>query len=648
MRLRWEHAYPVSPLEVPDQRTRPAASSLAALPAVELFVERARAADPAFRLSESNVATVAELCVGLDGLPLALEVAAAHVRALPVKAILRRLGGGVALQAPRDAPDRHRSLHAVVAWSYDLLGEQERALFARMAVFAGGCTLEAAEAICHEGIGPVGVLDLLGRLVDKSLLVVEAQPSIRYRMLEPLRLFAAERLIERDEAEQVRARHATFFLALAEEADLEVRPAHVEAEIEPEEIDWPHAPQKLAPSEQARSESARPEEPASLERVECELDNVRAALWWAVEGGQRDVGLRLAAALGEFWLMRGYLSEGRMWLQRVLDEMATDGPPAATPARTWALHAAGLLARSQGDNEAATRFHHESLTLARRQHDTRATARSLQSLGVLAFRRGEHERSEALYGKSLNLFRQLGDTRSVAYVLGIWGKLALEQGDLARAAQVQEESHALMKAVGDRLGAAWSLNMLGDLAWCSGDHERAAALYSESLVLRQKLGDKRGIAACLCNLGRVALRNGDAAAATGLFRDSLGLFVQIGVPRGIAFCLEGIACLAEATAQPRQAALLLGAAESLLKEAGIREEATDRILRERTVAATKKSLSEPSFTATWVRGRAMRVHEATAYALALIDARLASDAKEQEIAGSDGQTARPSWLAPLR
>ena len=460
LRCSGEHEYPVAPLAVPDPSAP--AEGLAGYEAVRLFVERARAVQPDFEATGAAAQAVAEICRRLDGLPLAIELAAARVRLLGPQALLARLGRRLALltAGPRDLPARQQTLRATLEWSHALLTAGEQVLFARLAVFAGGCTLEAAEAVCNaDGDLPIDVLDGVESLVAKSLLrEVGAGGEPRVGMLETVHEYAGERLAASGAAGALRRRHARYFLGLAEQAE-------------------PH----LGGGDQA----------AWLKRLQADHDNLRAALGWSL-AGEPEVGLRLAGALWRFWEICGYFTEGRGWLEQAL--AGSGGAPAL---RAKALTGASTMAFCQGDYQQATALHGQALLLFRRLGDARGVAFSLNNLGVQALHQGDLRRAARRYTKALALAREAGDRRLTGYALHNQGELARLAGDYGRAVSLAEESAALFQAVGDQWAAAATRCTLGVAAQGQGDHGRAAREFQDALRVFYALGDRWWAAECL-------------------------------------------------------------------------------------------------------------------------------------------------------
>jgi predicted ATPase/class 3 adenylate cyclase len=536
--------YPVPPLSVPDPRRPPPPEHLTHYDAVRLFIERAKAVKPDFEVTDENAPAVAEICARLDGLPLAVELAAARVKLLPPKAMLGRLGSRMKLLTggARDLPERQRTLRGAIEWSHDLLDEGEKKLFARLSVFAGGRTLEAVEAVCDaEGDLPVESLEGVSSLLDKSLLRQEEGPEgePRFVMLETIHEYARERLEESGEAETIKRAHAEYFLELAEKAEIEDTAAA--------SSEW-------------------------LERLETEHDNFRVALSWALEHGEAETALRLAGALGEFWLMRGHLSEGASWLQSTLRH--GDGIPA--PVRAKALDMAGTIENY----------------------------------------RGEHERAQSLLEESAALYRATGDKRGLARAVNSLGHTAADLGDWGRAEALYRESMELGGELGERERVYAALNNLGWAALCQEDYERAAELCRESRSLAESMGRMDLLRHGGPNLGWVSLGQGDHAEAAVLFKEALAFFREVGDQVNIAEVLEGFAGVAGAQGEGERAARLYGIADSLRETIGAPLLPGDRPRYERQLKAARSLVDEAVWEAAWEEGRAMTLDEAVSYALA--------------------------------
>jgi non-specific serine/threonine protein kinase len=675
-----ESAFGVPSLSVPDPRRVPSVevdleSDLIPYEGVRLFIDRAVAVQPNFEMTNANAPAVAQICYRLDGIPLAIELAAARVKALSVEQIAARLDDRFRLLTggSRTALPRHQTLQALIDWSHDLLSEVERVLLHRLSVFAGGWTLEAAETVCAgDSIPADDVMDLLTRLVDKSLVLVEERNGeARYRMLDMIRQYAREKLLESGEAARVRARHLGFFLKLAEEAESELRGAKQRM--------W-------------------------LNRLEAEHDNLRAALGWTQGGGETELGLWLAGALFWFWLLRGNANEGRTWLEGML---SLAGESERGQARAKALRAAGSLAVGQGDLVAGRSRLDESLATFRELGDQQGAADALHGLGRAAYFQGDYAAARSLLEESLSMsqaagyewgsaqalnglgmvilvqgdyaqarphfedsvakFRELGDKWSLSYSLTALGEEALRRGDYATARSVLEEglavfqelgsksgiamslselgwlalsqgdylaarsrleeSLALRRELGKRSGIATALNLLGAVAVHQGNYQQAKTLIEKSLALRKDMGSKSGIAWSLLNLGHLAKHQGEYEQAAALFEESLNLFLELGNKIDVAECLEGLAGVAAAERQAEggrhaakdgkvdRAARLFGAAEALREIASSPLPPYRRADYDRDLAAARAQLGEEAFAAAWAEGRAMTMEQAIAYAL---------------------------------
>ena len=497
LHLRWERHWPVPPLELPALDGRPAVDTLASSPAVALFVERAQAVSPDFALHASNASTVAQICIRLDGLPLAVELAAARVKVLSPALILARLERRLDLagQDAQDCPPRHRTLRAAIAWSYDLLNDGLQTVFRRLSVFVGGCTVDAAMAICLPGAGTEGercILDALASLIDKQLVRHEVQPdgTSRYRMLETIREYAQEQLAASGEANDVRRIHATYYLAITQEAAEDQSPR---ANVLANGLDW-------------------------------ELDNIRATLRWSLEAGDIALGLRLIELLTGRWAMLGLHREGREWLASLLART-----PELTPERAGGLIAAAYLALRQGDYGVATALLDEALTLVTPLGDARLGARIWMYQGMIAHALGEPSRAMALYQEGLGLLRAAGEKRGMTGLLRNLADLAYEQRALERARALYEETLALARGAHNEHDEAYALRGLAHVARVMGDLRRATDLYSESLLLCRRMEDRRCITFCIEGLACVASRAGVAERATVLFGSAQSLRDTIGV-----------------------------------------------------------------------------------------------------------------------
>ncbi|HET7037368.1 MAG TPA: helix-turn-helix domain-containing protein [Thermomicrobiaceae bacterium] len=477
LRLRAEQEYPVEPLPLPELRHVPSADEVAAAPAAQLFVARARASAPGFSLTDDNAPSVAAICHQLDGLPLALELAAAWVKLLPPSALLARLDRTLATGWTRDVPDRQKTMHATLDWSYDLLSAGEQALLRRLAVFAGSFTLEAAEAV---GAGDDS-LQLLGGLVEQSLIRARDQgDAIRYTMLETVRQYGLERLAEAGELEEARQRHAAWYLAFVEPTRALLRG--------PEQIAW-------------------------LDQLEVELDNLRAAMGWGFEHGEPELGTRLAAGLDRFWQYHPRVREGRSWLERGL----TGEAPLEPALRARALALSGWLARFQADFAASAARLTEALDLFRASEDRAGATDPRDALGDLAYFQDDYARARALHEENLAARHALGDAWGVAMSLNSLGWIAFSSGDFPTARTLLQASLSGFRPTGDRRSVAMALDGLGRVALAVHDAATSLALHRESVELFQALGSAIDSGLAVEGIAAALAHRGDGESAARLF-----------------------------------------------------------------------------------------------------------------------------------
>ena len=576
-----ELIWPVPSLSAPGVQQSPTVEELEAYESARLFADRASRRHPGFELTPENARAVAQVCARLEGIPLALELAAARVGILSAGQISERLGNSLKLLTGgyRTANHRHQTLRATLDWSYELLGEPEQALFGRLSAFAGGFTLEAAESV-GAGVDIEGedVLELLSLLVDKSLVVAEEswESGARYRLLEPVRQYAREKLEESGEAEAIGRRHAEFFLTFAEEAEPELNG--------PRQAEW-------------------------LDRLETEHDNLRAALSSALGRGM-DLGPRMAGALCLFWYTRGYLSEGRTYLEAVAK---SDKIPATLRAK--ALDGLGWIAEPQGDYERARVAYEESLRLYRSSNDKMGVANVLGDLGSLALDRGDLEQASSLLEESLTLHRELGSREDVIGILDGLGVLASAQGDREQSISFFNEALTLSRGTGNVRRTAASLGNLGITMLVHGDPEAATALLEESLELYREIGDSSSIAIGLMYSALAALTQDDHERVQALGEESLTLLQRAEDRQHIADCLEIMAGGFGAQGMAQKAARLWGAAEALREEIGVPLQPEDRKLLDPFLAAARSSLGEVAWQATLAEGRVMMPEQAIEYSL---------------------------------
>ena len=491
-----EVAWPVPSLSLPDLRRLPDIESLTRYESARLFVERAAAVKPSFALTAQNAPSVAQICYRLDGIPLALELAAARAKVLPVEEIANRLDDCFRLLSAgsRTAMPRHRTLHATMDWSHELLPEEEQILFRRLSVFAGGFTLDAAESVCAgEGLERDAVLDLLSHLVDKSLVRMrEESGEARYRLLETIRQYGREKLSESGEAEKFRERHAGYYLALAEAAEPELKGAW--------QVAW-------------------------LERFEQEHDNLRAAISWSLERSNLQDAARLGWALWLFWWIRGHFAEGR----RPMDQALLGEGNAAMPAsaRAQALYVAGTMACGQGDHRSAEPLLDESATLFRELGDRRGVAYALGSAAVLAITQERYERGIVYSEEATDLFLEVGDKWGAAPMLGCSAVGWLNRGEHGRAKSLAERGLALCRETGDKHGTSIALNTLAGVAQAERNYERARDLFEEGLTVSAELGNQADVVHCLAGLASIAAAEGTIVRAACLWGAAEALFEKI-------------------------------------------------------------------------------------------------------------------------
>jgi len=571
-----EHEFPVPPLGIPDSPAISSIDILSQFPAVALFVQRAVAVKPDFELNRENARAVTEICARLDGLPLAIELAAARVKVLSPSSMLTRLASRLQLLTggSRDMPQRQQTLRAAIDWSYDLLSPAEQKLFRRLSVFGGGCTLEGAEAVCDaKGDLNLDLLDAMSSLVDKSLAlqVEQVKGESRFAMLETIREYALEKLDASGEQALTKRAHAAYCLVMAEEEAKE--------EIGPE---W-------------------------LERFELEHNNFRAALEWLTETGDADWGLRLGTALFRFWESREYLAEGRNHLGRLLN---LAGSAAPTKARMRALFAAGVLAGEQGDYPAAGALVHQSQDVAHHLGDKTGVAVSQNALAIYARDRGDVVVARVLSEASLELWREIGDQRAVAQALSNLANVVKLQGDYDRARSLYAECLALFHGLGDRTGVAWSMNYQGDVARDQADSATAQILYEQALAIFRELGDRWAIAGTLADLGSLARAQGNYATAHTLYGESIKLFQEMNHKRGIARLLECFACSAAAQLAPERSLRLAGAAAALRQNIGAPLTPAEQAKVEAALEPARQALTNSVGVTVWLEGWALPVEKA--------------------------------------
>jgi predicted ATPase len=582
-----ENEFPVPPLALPEQSVS-TVEVLSQSPAVALFVQRAVAAKPDFQLTPENATAVAEICARLDGLPLAIELAAARVKVLSPTAMRTRLSSRLQLLTggARDMPQRHQTLRAAMDWSYDLLTPTEQKLFRRLSVFVGGSTLEGAEAVC-DAKGDLGldVLDGMESMVDKSLAQRDEQSDgePRFVMLETIREYALEKLEGSGEKALTKRAHAAYCLVLAEERATE--------QVGTVSADW-------------------------LAHYGVEHDNFRAAVEWLTETEDAEWGLRLGGALFRYWEMREYLAEGRARLDKLLKIAGAQAP---TKARSRALFAAGVLGVEQGDYAAAEALIRESMEISRQLGNAQGAAVCLNALAVSARDRGDIPSARSLFEESLTVWREVGDPKAVASAVSNLANIVRLQGDNTRARSLYAECLSIFSGLGDRAGVAWSMNYQGDVARDQGDPAAARALYEESLEIFRELGDRWGIAGTLADLGNLASDQGNYSMAQDLYRQSIRIFQELEHKRGIARLLECFACSAAVQLEAQRSLRLAGAAAALRQNIGAPLTPAEHAKLEASLHTARQALGSTGGGTAWSEGWALPVEKAIEEVLMLGD-----------------------------
>ena len=551
--------------------------------AVELFVQRAAAVWPDFAMASETALAIQGICSRLDGLPLAIELAAARTKVLSPSAILDRLQSRLQLLTggALDLPERQHTLRNTIDWSHGLLNEAERKLFRRLSVFVGGCTLEAAEAVCNTSrdLG-IDLFEGLSSLVGQNLVqrVDRAEAEPRFAMLETIREYALERLADSGEQSATQRAHAAYFLVLAEEGNPE-----------------------LSPADRARW----------LAQCDVEIDNFRFALDWLFQTLDLNWGLRLCVALFRFWDMREHLTEGRARLETVLRLAGAERPKE----RARVSHFLGALATAQGDYPAAESFLELSLSLYEELGDQSGIAVSLNALAVSARDRGDYSAAQSNFERSLACWRLLPDRLAIARCLHNLANVVKVRGDYPRARWALREATDIFEELGDRTGAAWSINQQGDLARAQGDLSAARGLYQRALSAFREAGDPWGSARSLTDLGYIDCEQGDHLAAHAAYTEALEIFAGLGHRRGMARALEGSACLALAKGCAARALMLAAAAAHLRQLISAPLPQAEQLRLDRTLLPAWKLLSEPEAKGAWAEGSAMSLEKAVEYSL---------------------------------
>ncbi len=546
LRVYGEQEFPVAPLAQDS--------------AVELFVQRAAAVWPDFAMTPEDAPAIREICARTDGLPLAIELAAARTKVLSPHGILNRLESRLQLLTggALDLPERQQTLRKTIDWSHDLLSDPERRLFRRLSVFAGGCTLEAAEAVCNTGCDlGIDLVEGLSSLVDKNLVqrVDRAETEPRFAMLETIREYAIERLANNGEQSATRRAQAAYCLVLAEEGNPELSPA--------DRTRW-------------------------LSQCDLEIDNLRSALDWLLQTADPDWGVRLGIALFRFWDMREHLAEGRARLEIILPLATAD----RSNERARILHFLGALATAQGDYPAGQSFLERALSLYEDLGDESGIAASLNALAVSARDRGDYSAAQSSFERSLACWRVLSDRLAIARCLHNLANVVKVRGDYPRAQWALREAAEIFEELGDRTGAAWSINQQGDILRAQGEVAAARDLYQRALMAFREAGDLWGSARSLTDLAHIDCEQGRHSAAHAAYREALGIFARLGHRRGIARTLEGSACLGLAQGRAKRALKLAAAAAHLRQLIGAPLNPAEQSKLDQTLLPAWESLSE--------------------------------------------------------
>lgn len=617
LHIQQEQSFHVSPLSFPRLQELPELEELPRYPAIRLFIERTRAVKPTFQLTDDNAHAIVNICQRLDGLPLSIELAAARMRLLSPQQLLERLDHSLQILTAgiQDVPERQQTLRNAIKWSYDLLNTEEQQLFRWLAAFISGCTIEAAEAVCDAVSNAlknesINVLDAASSLLDKHLLQQQEEEdgTVRLLMLETIREYGLECLQIANEAEIAGCAHAHYY-------------AHWVEECEPDVFDAG--------------------ERAWFDRLEREYANLRTALHWLMERQAVEQVLSLSGSLVRFWAVRGYVSEGRQWLENAL----TAGEKVKPAARARALNGAGWLISLQGDFERAASFCKESLALYRELGDVRGTALalhrmalstptinnvdaacslleeslllyrkaadkggiaySLMALGSMMILHGQESKARPRLEESLELMRETNNQEGIAWALVLLGQVVFRQGDIVRARMLAEEGLVHFKAISNREGIARSLILLGQLLQQQGDISGAYAQFAASLAIFRELGSRRFVAQSLIFLARAAVLQNELPEARALYEECLTLLADMDAKSSIASCLEELGCVIAKQGDFVWATRLWGAAETLYEAIHTTPQRLKQADYEQIVSVARKQLGQKAFAAAWAEGRAM-------------------------------------------
>ncbi len=582
LNLQREHIFPVPPLQLPEKDPVLTLTELEDNESIKLFVKRTQAILPDFELTESNANAVAEICRRLDGLPLAIELAAARIKLLSPQAILDRLDKKLKLLTggARDLPYRHQALRNTIEWSYQLLNQEERVLINRLSVFSGGFNMDAVEAICNKD-GEFDILDGLGALVDNSLILqaksFDGQP--RFTMLETIREFASEKLLESEENLKFKALHARYF------GDIVVNQIAFQI-YSKKAVYW-------------------------MDWAERELDNIRTTLTWSLSSqGDINLGALMVMSLIWFWYRRGYLREGVNWSERMLEEPSLQE---VSISRAFALVSGGLLAIWTGEQEKGLTQIEESFALMKREEEDRWIALAMMSNGVALLNMGKDHQARPLFEQAQKIFKESGQDYFNAITLVHLGNVELGLGNPEKALAILEEARLLARKLDENWILSFVINNLGEVARVQGQYDLARRYYQDCQNLLSETGDNGDMARFVHSLGYIAQHEGDTVKAESLFRESLVMFRRLGNRRGIAECIAGLAGLTAGQGDCKRGAVMLGAAEGLLQSTGGAWWPADRVEVEKNLGIIKSSLDKDLFNKLWQAGGEMNIDQAINY-----------------------------------
>ncbi len=583
LRIRAERELAVSPLSLPPRGRPLTPQQLLKYSAIQLFVERAQSVDLGFQLTSGNAAAVVEICHRLDGLPLAIELAAARIRMLPPEALLARLKHRfeVLRGGSRDLPARQRTLYQAIEWSYSLLSDDDRRLLQCLSVFVGGWAFESAEAICNaEGETPIPILDGMERLLDNNLLKPpeETDGVLRMKHFESVRDFAYEHLRQSGKATVIQERYASYFLALAERAE---------------------------------TEFSRSSQQSWHKLIESELDNLRAVMTASLEAGKSTEALRIATALWRFWWTHGYWSEGLQWLESGLGK--SDAIPFTL--RAHALTQSGWLCRFMGDFPRAIAFLEESVALWRQTSDQSGLAMALSNLGASMLRQGDAVSAQTLVEEALQLAKQHDDKLGILFSLEVLGHVASRKGNTGKAIELYSKALALAEQEGDDDHSANVLNNLGDEYMTAGNDEQAEDCFGRAATISARLGNRVVSGYIAGNRGAIALKKGDYRQAFDLLSEAMSVVQELGDKENAILCLEAFGRVAQGSGLLDRAVRLMGANETLRIAIGFARSQPMQVDYDHIVAELAQQLGETAFQAAWTEGSKMAYEQAIAYAV---------------------------------